>query len=276
MPQNPFMVATKSPFAEVYIFDITKHPSTPTHQTFSPQHVCCGHKKEGYGLCWNPRVTGYLLSGSDDAIICLWDISAAGAEVNALRKWEGHHDVIEDVSWHQHSPHIFGSVGDDCKVLVWDIRKPHVSEASIQVANAHKADINSISFNPFHEFLFVTGAADRDIKLWDIRNTSNPVHTLSDHDKQVFQVQWAQFDASILASCGADRRVRIWDLSRIGSKTLAADDSNAPSELLFIHGGHCSSVLEVNWNNFSNWLLCSVSDDNVVQIWKPRTTSSLS
>jgi WD40 repeat protein len=34
-----------------------------------------GHKTEGYGLAWSPFVSGHLLSGSDDAQICLWDIS---------------------------------------------------------------------------------------------------------------------------------------------------------------------------------------------------------
>jgi WD40 repeat protein len=34
-----------------------------------------GHKTEGYGLAWSPFLSGWLLSGSDDAQICLWDIS---------------------------------------------------------------------------------------------------------------------------------------------------------------------------------------------------------
>lgn len=34
-----------------------------------------GHKTEGYGLAWSPFQSGHLLSGSDDAQICLWDIS---------------------------------------------------------------------------------------------------------------------------------------------------------------------------------------------------------
>lgn len=34
-----------------------------------------GHKTEGYGLAFSPFQAGHLLSGSDDAQICLWDIS---------------------------------------------------------------------------------------------------------------------------------------------------------------------------------------------------------
>ena len=37
MPQNPFIVATKSPGVDVYVFDTAKHPSDPgANKTFSP------------------------------------------------------------------------------------------------------------------------------------------------------------------------------------------------------------------------------------------------
>jgi histone-binding protein RBBP4 len=76
MPQDPFIIATKTVSAEVYVFDYSKHDSKP-----SPDGACrpdlrlTGHKTEGYGLAWSPFHSGHLLSGSDDAQICLWDIS---------------------------------------------------------------------------------------------------------------------------------------------------------------------------------------------------------
>ena len=41
-----------------------------------------GHTTEGYGLAWSPHLKGHLLSGSDDAQICLWDIENAGGTVS--------------------------------------------------------------------------------------------------------------------------------------------------------------------------------------------------
>jgi histone-binding protein RBBP4 len=41
----------------------------------NPDLKLVGHKTEGYGLAWSPFRAGHLLSGSDDAQICLWDIS---------------------------------------------------------------------------------------------------------------------------------------------------------------------------------------------------------
>ena len=75
MPQNSFMIATKTISAEVYVFDYSKHPSKPTDTVCNPDLRLTGHKTEGYGLAWSPFMEGHLISGSDDATICLWDIS---------------------------------------------------------------------------------------------------------------------------------------------------------------------------------------------------------
>jgi len=266
MPQNPFVLATKSPSSDVYVFDISKHPSIPKDGSFCPEHRCLGHTKEGYGLCWNPHTAGQLLSGSDDCSICCWDINQSCIDVTATTIWKGHVDVVEDVSWHVQSPHVFGSVGDDRQILLWDTRR--AKDPFIRVAAAHYADINAIAFNPHHEFLLATGSADQVVKVWDIRNTSKALHHLKSHDKEVFQLQWAPFDASILASCGADRRVRVWDLTRIGVEQCVPDVVDGPSELLFVHGGHNEKVSDLSWNPQDRWVVASVSDDNILQIWK--------
>lgn len=78
MPQDKFIIATKTVSADVYVFDYSKHPSKPASDgVCRPNLVLTGHRTEGYGLAWSPYMTGHLLSGSDDAQICLWDISAA-------------------------------------------------------------------------------------------------------------------------------------------------------------------------------------------------------
>lgn len=48
MPQNPVLLATKSPSSEVFIFDYTKHPSVPSSDNVcKPQLRLRGHSKEG-------------------------------------------------------------------------------------------------------------------------------------------------------------------------------------------------------------------------------------
>ena len=60
MPQNSFVVATKSPSSTVFVFDYSKHKSIPTDNVCRPQHKCTGHEAEGYGLSWNPHVEGQV------------------------------------------------------------------------------------------------------------------------------------------------------------------------------------------------------------------------
>lgn len=179
MPQNHFHVATRGPDSEVYVFDLSKHPSFPEEgSVFSPQVVCCGHSKEGYGLSWSKLKEGYLLSGSEDTNLCLWDINAgagavkstekAGRRVQALSTFRGHTDVVEDVDWHAKDPNMIGSVSDDRSIRIWDTRE--TTKAAHVVSKAHEGDVNCISFNPINEYIFATGSADNTVAVWDIRN----------------------------------------------------------------------------------------------------------
>lgn len=75
MPQSHNIIATKTASGEVHVFDYFKHPSKPTDWGIRPNLRLVGHNSEGYGLSWNPLQDGILLSGSDDGIICIWDIN---------------------------------------------------------------------------------------------------------------------------------------------------------------------------------------------------------
>ena len=47
MPQSPFIIATKTPSADVLVFDYSKHPSRPDSDECKPQLRLRGHSKEG-------------------------------------------------------------------------------------------------------------------------------------------------------------------------------------------------------------------------------------
>ncbi|TFJ84140.1 hypothetical protein NSK_004613 [Nannochloropsis salina CCMP1776] len=268
MPQNPFVVATKGPSADVYVFDITKHPSAPgPNDSFRPEHVCKGHAREGYGLAWSPAAPGQLLSGSDDARVCLWDMTQAGKVVEEVRVFRGHTSVVEDVAWHSAHPHLFGSVSDDKSLALWDVRESG-SQPSHTRAGAHEDFVNCLSFSPHSDFLFLTGSADRSVRLWDLRSLSAPLHTFEGHEDEVFQVKWAPFHENVFASCGADRRVNVWDIAKIGEEQSQEDAADGPPELLFIHGGHTAKVSDFAWNEEDPWVVASVAEDNILQIWQ--------
>ncbi len=167
MPQNPFIIATKTPSANVLVFDVSQHPSRPTTDTPRPNMTLRGHEREGYGLSWNPNAPGQLLSGSDDRLICLWNVSQEGGSDGSdpIATFKGHGDVVGDVCWHSSSPTMFASVGDDGKLLIWDSRQ---ADPTLR-CTAHSGQINSVAFNPFSEHLIATAASDKTVNLFDIR-----------------------------------------------------------------------------------------------------------
>ncbi|KPJ04811.1 putative histone-binding protein Caf1 [Papilio xuthus] len=247
MPQNPCVIATKTPSSDVLVFDYTKHPSKPEPSgECHPDLRLRGHQKEGYGLSWNPNLNGYLLSASDDHTICLWDINATpkeGRVIEAKSVFTGHTAVVEDVAWHLLHESLFGSVADDQKLMIWDTRCNNTSKPSHTV-DAHTAEVNCLSLNPYSEFILATGSADKTVALWDLRNLKLKLHSIG-----------------LLL-------LHVWDLSKIGEEQTAEDAEDGPPELLFIHGGHTAKISDFSWNPNEPWVICSVSEDNIMQVWQ--------
>ena len=55
---------------------------------------------------------------------------------------------------------------------------------------------------------------------------------------------------------------------RIGEEQTPEDAEDGPPELLFIHGGHTSKVSDFSWNSNDEWVVASVAEDNILQIWQ--------
>jgi histone-binding protein RBBP4 len=128
--------------------------------------------------------------------------------------------------------------------------------------------VNCLAFNPKNEWVLATGSADRTVALYDLRKLSKCLHSFVNHTEEVFQIGWSPNNETILASCGADRRLMVWDLSRIGEEQTPEDAEDGPPELLFIHGGHTSKISDFSWNKQEDFLIASVAEDNILQIWQ--------
>ena len=181
MPQNHFIVATRGPSPDVYIWDLSKHGSFPEEgATPSPQMVCRGHTGEGYGVSWcgvGVEGKGRLCTSAEDKTVRIWDIRNALKDaksgttvVSPEATLEYHTDVVEDVDWHKRDRNMIGSCGDDKLICLWDVRKGNWKKPVHVVEEAHKGDVNSLAFHPTNEFLVASGSADKTVKLWDMRN----------------------------------------------------------------------------------------------------------
>jgi len=249
-------------------------PDIPEVEGVKPEYTLVGQEKEGFGLSWSPLESGALLSCSEDEMICLWDTNSliiqSGISNTFSPKsiFKNHKGVVEDISWHTKHPSIFASVGDDGLLNIWDERKDKPTNSVV----AHKYEVNSVAFNPFCEYVLATGSTDKTIGLWDLRNLDTKLYSLESHTDQVLQVQWSPFHETIIASTSADRRVNVWDISRIGEELNEEDRDDGPPELLFIHGGHTGKLSDFSWNPNEPWVIASVAEDNILQIWQMAET----
>ncbi len=285
----------------VYIFHIGKHPSTPIDiHTTRPEMILKGHQSSGYALAWSHITKGMLLSASDDGTICLYqipvqDIKGGDKETIVVdkpfkRMCNAHNGVINDVQWHSVHPSLFGTVGDDSTINIWNYTMatnitPENNDDEenidnlkpiIHLENQHNnKEINCIQFNSFNQYIFATGGADNHINIWDIRScvgTSNknvmPLHILKNHTDAIYSIRFSPHDEYTLASSGNDRKVIMWDLSQMKNGN---DDNDSKHCVRFIHCGHTMGVNDISFNLNDPNVLCSVGEDNVLQIWKEKS-----
>ena len=182
-----------------------------------------------------------------------------------IQTFEGHRDIVHDVSWHGSQEHLLASCSEDRTMRVWDTR---VGQECMFFENAHRGSVNAVQFHPLASFQIATGGSDRIVKLWDMRKPEAAVHQLVYHSNSV----WAPFSETVLASSGCDRRVVMWDVQKINLPPTYNDDKYAPPELSFVHTSHLSRVPDISWNCGldDEWLMASTDMTNTVQIYKPK------
>ncbi|PMD52887.1 WD40 repeat-like protein [Hyaloscypha bicolor E] len=268
-PQNPNIIATMCIDGKVLVFDRTKHSSLPKG-TVNPQAELLGHKKEGFGLSWNPHEAGKLATGSEDKTVRLWDlktIQSSNNHVKASRVYTHHSSIVNDVQYHPLHKSLIGTVSDDLTLQIIDVRQPETDRSSV-TGQGHSDAINALAFNQASEFVLATASADKTIGIWDLRNLDDKLHSLEGHGDAVTSLAWHPHEEAILGSGSYDRRVIFWDLSRVGEEQLPDDQEDGPPELLFMHGGHTNHLADFSWNQNEPWVVCSAAEDNLIQIWK--------
>lgn len=185
MPQKFNIIATKTNSGQVHIFDYARH-GKPDNDQVRPELRLEGHTKLGFGLSWNEKKEGYLLSGADDNKICIWDINQAKelhTKMGPLYEINYHQKSVNDTKFHRFHPDIFGSASEDMTLGIWDTRQK--TESPCFNVIGHHGEIFSLDFSPFNEHIFLTGSGDNTIGLWDLRNLSTSLHKIDAHKKSV-------------------------------------------------------------------------------------------
>ena len=281
MPHNADVIATRGVDGPVYVFDRTKYASKPSDEVRCDVTLEC-HDEEGYGMSWSVVDEGRLVTCAIDRRIAVWDVQAAesvtasgaaGRTVKPVLCYaDAHSEGINDVAFHYTNPHIFASAADDFVVKLWDTRLPAVASSASHQFTAHTQPVNSVSFSPLSAYLLASASDDASVVVYDTRSPSSPLHILKQHHDAVLQVAFSPFSATVLSSASTDRRVNLYDLSATEEEEDEAEGGGGL--LLFQHGGHTDKVGEVGWNAVEGeeWMVASVSDNNVLQVWQPTET----
>lgn len=273
MPQNPDIIASISGGGDAYLYSKSGNINGKSNRL--PIATLKSHVENGFGLDWNPLKEGMLITGSDDKTVALWDVNSVlkqanqqNGDVEPLNVLSFHKDIVNDVKWNKFDENLFGSVSDDKSLIIYDMRD--LSKPAMIRDNIHAASINSLAFSPFSKNLLATGCADSTIGLFDLRNLDKRLHSMMGHSAAITSLEWAPHIDGFLASGSEDRRVIIWDISKIGEEQNQDDAEDGAPEVFMMHAGHTSLVSDISWHPDQDlkWVIASVSDNNVIQVWK--------
>lgn len=257
MPQENNIIATINGSGTVFLYDRLKDGDEGPVSTLSY------HEENGYGLSFNPKDKGKLLSGSDDSKIALWDVTTGSTK--PISTWEAcHEDIVNDCKWHELDSYTFGSVSEDGTLQLHDQRV----KDSVTDKITTPCPFNTIAFSKHSTNLFAAAGTDSLIYLYDARRSSNALHAMPGHEGNVTNLEFYAEKDGVLMSSGEDRRAILWDLMEIGAEQVPDDADDGAPEVLMIHAGHRSPINDFSMNPNIPWLMATAEEENIVQVWK--------
>jgi len=189
----------------------------------------------------------YVLSGSDDSTVKLWDV-ASGREI---RTFSGHTNRVYSVAFSPDGKQIIsgGGYGDNT-IKLWDV----ASGWEIRTFSGHNEAVESVAFSPNGKYI-LSGSEDKTIKLWDAA-TGREIKTFIGHKDHVNSVAFSPDGKQILSGSGSyddsDNTVRLWDI--------------ASGREIKTFSGHTEYITSVAFSPDGKQVL-SGSWDSMVKLW---------
>lgn len=105
------------------------------------------------------RVGPYIISGSRDKTIKLWDISTGQCVFTLV----GHDNWVRNLVFHPSGKYIV-SVADDKTIRVWDVK----NKRNTKTLEGHQHFVTSLDFHKTTPYV-ITGSVDQTVKVWQCR-----------------------------------------------------------------------------------------------------------
>lgn len=230
----------------------------------------------------------YMLSGSGDSSIKLWDLADVpeGEEkytpIASIPRKAAHNFGVSAVQWWKQDTGMFFTASFDHTVKVWDTNSLEVVHTFDLNNRVYAIDVNGAQINAHLSQALVAAASDQPfIRLLDIRASSS-AHTLPGHKGKTIAVSWHPQNPYLLASGGHDGEAKVWDIRRSKSCLARLDmtkTNTRPASIDALNLGstsikaHLGPVNAVVWDRLGH-ILYTAGNDDKVRVWDMTSTTS--
>lgn len=210
-----------------------------------------GHSRQVHRLAFNPHLASWLLSGSQDGTIRMWDLRSASANrglstCGSKHVYHGNSDAIRDIRWSPTDGVVFATASDSGAIQMWDSRK---TNAPLLRIAAHDRPCFAVDWHPDGKHI-VSAGTDRQVRVWDFSAERRQKPTSQFRTPQaVTAVRWRppswvgnsprsgewQSSQIVTAYDKEDPRIHLWDLYRPHVPFREFDRSDSPATDLLWH-----------------------------------------
>ncbi|KAH8700342.1 hypothetical protein BGW36DRAFT_425172 [Talaromyces proteolyticus] len=148
-----------------------------------------GHSRQVHRLAFNPHRPAWLLSGSQDSTIRMWDLRSAtsSATISSISRYSSNSDAVRDIRWSPGDGTMFATATDSGAIQCWDYRQ---TKGPLLRIAAHEKPCYSVDWHPDGKHI-VSGGTDKNVKVWDFSSAAER------RQKPTFQFRTPQSVANV-------------------------------------------------------------------------------
>lgn len=173
------------------------------------------HPKTAYGCNWSPHNMNLLVTGCQDGLVRIFDVSSTASSpilllsgyhfVGVILLLLGHASRVFNTVWSPLVPKVLASGSDDKTLRVWTLQER--GPAKVKELKGHVSNVRAIVWSECLPWLLLSGSWDATIRVWDIRSESC-VRVLEDHHADVYGLCTHSMRPFIFASSSRDTTLR--------------------------------------------------------------------